>query len=215
MEISDDLNILREEKIKTEEPHRHKKVYDKKADMLISVKAAVAGFILLLLIYTFVINPMDKLLLKMAITDNYSITISTNGKESKTLVDGNVIYTGGRYYEIVGDERYIYVKNGLGKWVKKKDALYTGDGNSDPGNLGELLDKKNYKRSILFWKPLEYKKDTNAMELENITMRYFSGRGEIVGEYKTDFWIYPVTIEIKDFGMVEINLPEVSETNTK
>ena len=50
MEISDDLNILREEKIETEEQQRHKKVYDKKADMLISVKAAVAGFILLLLI---------------------------------------------------------------------------------------------------------------------------------------------------------------------
>ena len=215
MEISDALDLIREEKSEANETSIPKRVYDKKADMLISVKAAAAGFVLLLLIYAFVVNPMDKLLLKMAITNNYSITISTNGKESKTLVDGNVVFTGGRYYEIVGDERYIYVKNGLGKWVKKKDTLYTGDGNSDPGNLGELLDKKNYKRSILFWKPLEYKKDTNAMELENITMRYFSGRGEIVGEYKTDFWIYPVTIEIKDFGMVEITLPEVSETNAK
>ena len=147
MEISDALDLIREEKSEAKETSIPKRVYDKKADMLISVKAAAAGFVLLLLIYAFVINPMDKLLLKMAITNNYSITISTNGKESKTLVDGNVVYTGGRYYEIVGDERYIYVKNGLGKWVKKKDALYTGDGNSDPGNLGELLDKKNYKRS--------------------------------------------------------------------
>lgn len=215
MEISDALNVIREEKSEANETSMPKRVYDKKADILISVKAAVAGFVLLLLIYTFVINPMDKLLLKMAITDNYSITVSTNGRESKTLVDGNVVYTDGRYYEIVGEERYIYTKNALGKWTKKKDKLYMGNGNRDPGNLGELLDKENYKRSILFWKPLEYKKETNAMGFENITMRYFSGRGVIVGEYPSGYFVLPITIEIRDFGTIDLTLPEVSEKNAK
>ena len=217
MEVSEALDILRGNKPENkpenntpptdEEP---RKIYDRRADIMTSVKGAALGLILMILLYNLLVHPIDRLLIKMAVLDNYTISVKAGGFSPEIIqVDGNVMYADGKYYEIVGDERYIYEEYN-GRWTKQLDYSYTGDEDADVGGLGELLKKENYKRSFFPWVPLKYiGPDTG---IQDVKMRISGGKCHITGYVVENYYnmrVYYVYIDIEDFGTTKVTLPEI------
>lgn len=214
MEISDALNILRGNKPEerpSEPPEEPKKVYDRYADIMTSVKGAILGLVLIILLYNLLVHPIDRLLIKMAVLDNYTISVKVGGFSPEIIqVDGNVMYADGKYYEIVGNERYVYEEYN-GRWTKQLDTSYTGEDAEDVVGFGELLKKENYKRTFFPWGSMKY--TGPATDIFDVRMRISGGKCHITGKtggyngylYQT----YYVYIDIEDFGTTKVTLPEV------
>lgn len=213
MEVSDALNILRGNKPEerpSEPPEEPRKIYDRRADIMTSVKGAALGLILMILLYNLLVHPIDRLLIKMAVLDNYTISVKVGSSSPDIVkVDGNVTYSDGKYYEMVGDKRYVYQQLN-GRWTKQLDYSYTGDEDADVGGLGELLKKENYKRSFFPWVPLKYiGPDTG---IQDVRMRISGGKCHITGyvfDYHYYTRVYYVYIDIEDFGTTKVTLPEI------
>lgn len=222
MEVSEALDILRGKKPEENpnEPTENQtenptgvpmKVYDRYADIMTSVKGAVIGLILMILLYNLLVHPIDRMLIKMAVMQNYTISVKTGGRSPELVqVDGNVTYADGKYYEIVGDERYVYEEYN-GRWTKQLDTSYTGEDAEDVVGLGDLLKKENYKRSFFPWIPMKYiGPDTG---INDVKLRVSGGKCHITG-YTSGYngylvQIYYVYIDIEDFGTTRVTLPEV------
>ncbi len=213
MEVSDALNILRGNKPEerpSEPPEEPKKVYDRYADIMTSVKGAILGLVLIILLYNLLVHPIDRLLIKMAVLDNYTISVKAGGFSSEIIqVDGNVMYADGKYYEIVGDERYVYEEYN-GRWTKQLDTSYTGEDAEDVVGFGELLNKENYKRTFFPWGSMKYTGPDTG--IQDVKMRISGVKCHITGYVVENYYnmrVYYVYIDIEDFGTTKVTLPEV------
>ena len=88
-------------------------------------------------ILNFLIHPLDIIKLRMMLGQNFEISISSpeTGRSYDILVDGNVIFMDNKYYEIVGDDVYVYSKHTMSwygdswsRWYKTLDDSVTEEG---------------------------------------------------------------------------------------
>ena len=165
------------------------------------------------------IHPLDKLKIKDALTDNYTVKIvyyvagaygTPICTETIILVDGEYIQVGSEYYRMSDDILYKYEQNKKGEWYDKRvdnitldDIELSFDGESQ--GLGTvLLDKDNYhkvKGTLFVWRLNE----SVIEELElptTVTVERMEGRISIV------FGIFgSAYISIYKFGRTRITLP--------
>lgn len=179
------------------------------------IGVALLGLFIIILLYSIIVHPIDKILIKMALVDNYVITTTVAGSTQTVYVDGNVIRVNDTYYEVAKDAVYVYRKNAAGEWTKKLESLSNSD--ADTSWVKDVLDKKNYKRNILPWKPMEYTGSEDILGLDNVRTRVILGKCAIEGKIEGrgifgERQIYLATIQIHKFGLVHLKLPKV---NTK
>ena len=210
------MKILRNEAAKSEEETI---ADDRKQRQLEELKsfigAILLGLLIITLLYSVIVHPIDKILIKMALIDNYVITTTVAGKTERVYVDGNIIRVNDTYYEVAKDAVYVYRKNAAGEWTKKLDSLSNSD--ADTSWVKDALNKKNYKRNLLPWKPMKYTGSEDILGLDNVTTRVILGKCAIEGEIEGrgifgERQIYLATIQIHKFGLVHLKLPKV---NTK
>ena len=178
---------------------------------LIKISVIAIGCILLIIfIFNLIVHPLDRMKLKMATYNNYSVKISIpQAGVSQTIeVDGNIIYTNGTYYEVVGNDVYVFKKNNFGNW--KKEIVYE---NVDPLSetwLTSLLDKENYTRNV-FTGRLDYKGVYcfDEIEVHNLRTKVMLGVLSATGNISQGFGNYYLKIEIDNFGLVKLTPPEV------
>ena len=174
----------------------------------IMIKAAVSGFLIYVLIFLVLINPLDKIKYKMAYYGSYCITISTGGSTERIYVDGNVMTIGEAYYEVDEYGRiYVYSQNSAGEWVKRRD--YEHSGGDDWLNV--VLNKHNYDRNFLKWQYFEMDSDKKPLGLSDVTAQVIFGRYNIEGKAEVGYGLTTkVKITISQFGKVDLTLPEVA-----
>lgn len=210
------MKILRNEMPKSEEETVANDRKLRQIEELISfIGAILFGLFIIILLYSIIVHPIDKILIKMALIDNYVITTTVAGNTQKVYVDGNIIRVNDTYYEVAKDAVYVYRKNAAGEWTKKVDSLSNSD--ADTSWVKDVLDKKNYKRNLLPWKPMEYTGSEDILGMDNVTTQVILGKCAIEGEIERrgvfgGRQIFFVTIQIHKFGLVHLKLPKV---NTK
>lgn len=206
------LEIHRSENLALTKDEREQKKRAFLSDIRIYLIGAACGLLLLSIFY-FILHPIDRLKLCFALNDNYAITTTVKDGFKKighieVLVDGNILYSGGKYYEINEDQSYVYRQNN-GKWYRH--PYYQNDDSVDVSWVEDLLDKDNYERSFFPWAPMKYTEHFDD-DLENVRMQMLLGRFIISGEILRSNGIYyksfPTTIEIDNFGLVNLELPE-------
>ena len=204
------LKILRGEKPTAAEPTTPYRRPE--SDLKVYLVGAAIGFLLFTIIY-FIIHPIDRFAIKLALYDNYSIT--TTIKDGSRLVmlnqmkaDGKDVYYNGAYYELGEDQIYKYVKGNDNKWHRY--IYYPSNGEFTTIETTQLLDKGKYTRSFFPWAPMEY--DGKLMDLTNPRVQVTLSGIIISGEVKVqNYWYtenYYATIEINGFGISEVELPE-------
>ena len=211
MDELDALKILRGEKPTAAEPTTPYRRPE--SDLKVYLVGAAIGFLLFTIIY-FIIHPIDRFAIKLALYDNYSIT--TTVKDGGSLImknqmkaDGNLVYFNGVYYELGEDRSYKYVKGDDGLWHRY--IYYRGSDEISTIETDQLLNKENYTRSFFPWAPMEYKGE--LMDLINPRIQVTAGSMIISGEIKVveGGWYvkyYYTTVEINGFGISEVELPE-------
>ncbi len=110
------------------------------------------GIIVLSVLAACLTHPLDKLSIRLLLSESYIIDIYSYGNyqsdNQRIYVDGNRIkYFDGKrdhYYEIEGDTLYYYTKTADGQWKKTVESQLTDS--SDQNILSALLDKKNYQK---------------------------------------------------------------------
>ena len=210
MDELDALKILRGEKPTVAEPTTPYRRPE--SDLKVYLVGAAVGFLLFTIIY-FIIHPIDRFAIKLAMYDNYSIT--TTIKDGSRLVmlnqmkaDGKDVYYNGAYYELGEDQIYKYIKEQDGEWHRY--IYYPSNGEFSTIETAQLLNKENYTRSFFPWAPMEY--DGKLMDLTNPRVQVTLSGIIISGEVKVqNYWYtenYYATIEINGFGISEVELPE-------
>lgn len=171
---------------------------------------AICCILLIVFVYNLIVHPLDRIKLKMATYNNYSVTISIPGAGVKQTieVDGNIIYTNGTYYEVVGNDFYVFKKNIFGNWKKE---IVSED--VDPSNetwLTSLLGKENYTRNV-FTGRLDYKGVYcfDEIEVHNLRTKVRLGMLSATGSISQGFGHYNLKIEIDNFGLIKLTPPEV------
>ena len=212
MKESDALEILKREIPAQSEIDDSDKFKKKFSKALPYVMRAICIFLILYLIYNIVVHPIDKFKAKLFVFDSYVITTRVQGSDvfSKVQVDGNIIFAGGVYYELTDYGIYSYKKSENGQWRRYKASglgIYT-----DTSWVKAILDKSNYDRELLFWKPLEYKGTDSILDLSNVRVQVLFDKCIISGLMEIDFGIVSsdryVTIEIGEFGWGNLRLPK-------
>ncbi len=207
------LEILKRKNLTVTESAEEKKKRAFLSDIRIYLISAACGFLLLTIFYT-ALHPVDRLKLCFALSDNYAITTKVQKNYSQivgydeVLVDGNILYSDGNYYEISEDQSYVY-KQIKGMWYRY--PYYQNDDSIDVSRIEDLLDKNNYERPILPWAPVTYTKPFSD-DMKYVNMKMHMGRfiisGEIVKANGPFHEFFPTTIEIHNFGLVNLELPE-------
>ena len=213
------LEILKKElpsKLETEEERQNKAFWSKVRIIVISI---ICGLLLLLVIFYLAIHPIDRLKLYFALNDNFAISTTVSSSTTfssenkillyeKTQIDGNIMYDGNKYYEIDGERIYEYNRYG-DMW--SKSPYYQNVDDTDISIFEDLLNKDNYERSFLPWAAMKYKKPFMD-NLEDVNMRMYINRFVITGIIKENNGLYTqyfyVTIEIKEFGLIDLELPK-------
>lgn len=171
---------------------------------------AICCILLIVFIYNLIVHPLDRIKLKMATYNNYSVTISIPGAGVKQTieVDGNIIYTNGTYYEVVGNDVYVFKKNIFGNW--KKEIVSEDVDPSSETWLTSLLDKENYTHNV-FTGRLDYKGDFcfDEIEVHNLRTKVMFGMLSATGSISKGFGHYNLKIEIDNFGLIKLTPPEV------
>ena len=208
------LKILRGEDITPQPPQEEKPTIRMSREMKILIFSIIGGALLLLLIMYFIIHPVYRLALKLAMNDNYIITtkVKEDGGHLYSLrevkVDGNKMYAVGNYYEIGENESYVYEQYG-DTWYRYIYNPNNGDIDNIPTE--DLLNPDNYTRSFFPWAPMEYHGE--LMGLDNPRVQVLFGKILITGQISgRNAWgmltYYNVTIEIGSFGLADVELPE-------
>ncbi len=172
------------------------------------------GLFIITLLYSIIVHPIDKILIKLALIDNYAITTKVADSKQTVLVDGNIICVNDTYYEVTDDGVYVYRKNGAGKWTKEfSNSLDSG---ADTSWVNDILNKDNYKRNILFWKPMEYIGGESGLGMENVKMRVVFGKCTITGTVEGIGMFgtpqtYLASIKIHKFGLAHLRLPKIEK----
>jgi hypothetical protein len=161
-------------------------------------------------------HPLDRILLKMAVMENYTVTVTTHTSTMKMIVDGNVIYDGSNYYESVGDDVYRYYVDSFGVWRKVKLESNTLTGGVDSNMLMTLLNKDNYQFKLIPIGKYKMHSGLNPGGLENVTATVIFGQFNATGHIRSSDWwggqvLYSVNIRIGGFGSSKLELPTVGE----
>ena len=212
MKESDAFDILKKEIPAQSESEGLNKPKKKLSKILPCLIGAICIVLILYLIYNIVVHPIDRLKAKIVVFDSYVITTRVQGSNAYTTVqvDGNLIYADGVYYELTDHEIYSYIKAENGQWYRY--IAWNLSNNVDTSWVRAILDKSNYNKEQLFWKPLEYNGDQNILDLSNVRVQVLFHKCIISGVMDIDLGIINsqryVTIEIGEFGWVKLKLPE-------
>jgi hypothetical protein len=161
-------------------------------------------------------HPLDRILFKMAVMKNYTVTVTTLTSTKQMIVDGDVIYDGSNYYESVGDDVYRYYVDGLGVWRKGKLGSNTLTGGVDSDMLMTLLNKDSYQFKLIPIGKYKMRHGLNPGGLENVTATVIFGQFNANGSIRSSDWwggivTYTVHIRIGGFGSSKLELPTVGE----
>ena len=172
----------------------------------------IVGYLLsFVLIYFATFNPFERTLIKMAVLKNYTVTVSTNGETTETVVDGRFSYSDGVYYETVDGTTYRYYVDENGRWQKKH---YAG-GSSGNILISTLLNKENYKFKLIPIGRYTLRDGLKPDGMENVvawfTFGRFNASGQIIKHYSNVTYYFNVHIQIHKFGKSNIDKPVVGE----
>lgn len=162
-------------------------------------------------------HPLDRILLKMALTENYTVTMTVGTKSVAMQVDGNVMYYNDRYYETVGEDIYEYYVYANGKWARRKLSSNSTTGGVDSSLIETILDKENYQMKLFNIGEFKLQENLHPNDIHHITTAvyfgqlYCSGRAYVQYNYVQQQEII-VEIKIGDFGKNKLELP-VLNTN--
>lgn len=209
MDELDALKLLRGDNAPKEENDQVlKEVIKKQSTSKLYVAGALCGLLLFVILFGFVMHPIDHLALKFLVFDNYTITIKSGGTTQKLYVDGDVVFDGTTYYTQEEDGSiYAYRQDSYGIWRKFPE---TTSSSADTSWLARVISKDNYTREFFPWMPM--KMNIGILGLENVHTQVTLGGCIItsqtrVGNGFTYWWSY-TTITIGEFGFVNLNLPE-------
>ena len=185
------------------------------------VPICALAILLVLSVCYIAMHPLNKIKLRYAISDNFTMKVSVRhastiqayyGSDTEKIVDGDLMQVNysnhtsdrtTRYYKYENDGIYEYYTNEHGYWrqqLVEADASRILDYVIDE----ELLDPDNYKRvkgKLFEWElKEEVYKDLDGYTLSNIRLKRSGGYISIVGEEKLNAGEYVVTISFKKFG---------------
>ena len=165
-------------------------------------------FILLLSLTVFYIflHPIDKIRVKFFLTRSCTIQVRGEGayKDYDILIDGKIVKINSEYYEVDGDDIYVYRKGNKGEWQRN---LYSNvDNLAEKVGLGDPLFKaRNYKS--VKGKLFTWELNTDAVELNrdfgNVTLQREDGVISLVGYEGRE----RVAMRFCRFGTTHIDLP--------
>ena len=186
----------------------------------------IVGIAVLALLIHFLFHPIDRLKLGMLLTQSYEITVSAkpNGVNPTThvLTDRDVIcviYKGPYdlpfgmglspdrvYYESTKDGVWKYSHYPNGEWKRKQTDLaqITLGTGTDSADLEVLLDKRNYKRNLIFGNSFSLKDDVEIDGLIGATF-YKSEDGytlQLITERGTAYILFT------NVGRTRVTVPE-------
>ena len=160
-------------------------------------------------------HPLDRILLKMALMKNYTVTMTVGTKSVAMQVDGNVMYYNDRYYETVGNNIYEYYVYENGKWARRRLSSNTVTGGVDSSLIETILDKENYQMKLFNIGEFKLQENLHPNDIHHITTAvyfgqlYCSGRAYVQYDYFLQEQII-VEIKIGDFGKNKLELPVIN-----
>ena len=162
--------------------------------------------LLSLTVFYIFLHPIDKIRVKFFLTRNCTIQVRGEGayKDHDILIDGKFIKIGSEYYEIDGDDIYVYRKGNKGEWQRN---LYSNvDAFAEKVGLGDPLFKaRNYKS--VKGKLFTWELNTDAVELNrdfsNVTLQREDGVISLVSYEGRE----RVAMRFCRFGTTHIDLP--------
>ena len=162
--------------------------------------------LLSLTVFYIFLHPIDKIKVKFFLTRSCTIQVRGEGayKDHDILIDGKFIKIGSAYYEIDGDDIYVYRKGNKGEWEK---TLYSGfDDFAKKGSFGDSLFKvSSYKR--VKGKLFSWELNTDVVEpskdFSNVTLKREDGIISLVGYEGRD----RVAMRFCRFGTTHKDLP--------
>ena len=176
------------------------------------IEWAIGGLLLLLLIIYLAIHPIDRLCLQFALFDNYQIQMSADGPGvgggGTVKVDGNIMFSDGKYYEIGEKISYEYRERD-GQWYRYR--YYPSSKYEDDFEF--ILNSSNIERHFLPFVHMDINKK-DAFGLTDTKIQVLLDKCKITG--KDQVWDYwngkvidaDVTIVIHSFGLIKLELPE-------
>ena len=187
------------------------------------VPIIVAGVLLTVLLvsvlYSYLVPPVDEFKLKAGITNNYTMVISAYDYnyvvEMTVQVDGNKVFVksprrGRVYYEIDGDTAYVYERWDQDTWHKQKTEyngkILIGDDEEDALNIEELLDSGNYHPRWLYPFVWVGKGNGNVAGLRDVKVRRAFGGILITADFY--FKSNNFKIRFNNVGSTTVELPE-------
>ena len=172
----------------------------------------IVGYLLsFVLIYFATFNLFERMVIKMAVLNNYTVTVIANGVTTKTVVDGRFSYSNGVYYETVDGTTYRYYVDENGRWQKKR---YVG-GSSGNILISTLLNKENYKFKLIPIGRYTLRDGLKPDGMENVVAWFTFGRfnvsGQIIKHNSNVTYNINVHILIHKFGKSNLDKPVVGE----
>ena len=175
----------------------------------------IVGYLLsFVLIYFANFNIFERMVIKMAVLKNYTVTVSAGGawgETTETVVDGRFSYSDGVYYETVDGTTYRYYVDENGRWQKKR---YVG-GSSGNILISTLLNKENYKFKLIPIGRYTLRDGLKPDGMENVVAWFTFGRfnvsGQIIKHNSNVKYYINVRIQIHKFGKSNLDKPVVGE----
>lgn len=161
-------------------------------------------------------HPLDRILLKMALMKNYTVTMTVGTKSVAMQVDGNVMYYNDRYYETVGEDIYEYYVYENGKWARRKLSSNAVTGGVDSSLIETILDKENYQMKLFNIGEFKLQDNLHPNDIHDISTTVAFGQLNCSGKIFIQQYFGMITetvyIRISDFGKNKLELP-VLNTN--
>lgn len=174
--------------------------------------------ILVIAIYSYLVSPVDELIGRIAVKQNYTFEIIAKHhayKVSSTFnVDGNVMYIklyNGEdlYCEFIDESVYIYEKWSGERYIRKKHGDYDDIKEDAASEIDAdvLFDSDNYRPQILNPFSWRMKDDVVTGKFHDVKIRRVFGN--IVVKASSDDFEYK--IKFKNIGSTKVELPETED----
>ena len=211
------LRILRGESA-VEKPEENEKPPKKRTSLpaAVLVILIIFGYLaIFVLTYLSGVHPMDRILIKMAVLKNYTVTMTVHDQTSTVIVDDNVVFDGYYYYETVGDRTYKYYVDSAGRWQRTSYSTDTTASGVDDSLITTLLDKDSYWPKLIRIGKYRMWDNLRPNEINGITATVVFGRFNANGYVLSQQWHglvrYSVHVRISDFGRSKLTLPTPDE----
>lgn len=190
--------------------------------IVISVLCIAAIFLL----FALFVHPIDWLRFRMAVVQNYEITISSpygsfDKYESMTIqVSKNLIHVEEsvfgpeRYYAIEGNTAYEYRQYSDGHWEKIKtdlDSLFNADG-EETFDFNVLLYGKNYNKNGIISQNYDLKSSVDIGDYRSVKFSKGNGKNEFqifttIPTQTGTSVMYSIKVNINHIGTTRIDQP--------